>query len=113
MEKADSYCLLFVTCGSEENGVAIARRLVKEKLAACVNLFPSVRSIYSWQDELCDEGEILLLIKARREDLGAIEALIGELHAYEVPEILAISLEKGSNRYLEWLAKATTKTERT
>ena len=84
----------------------LARVLVQEKLAACCNILPAVRSIYRWEDKLQDENEVLVLIKTRSEQFERLKARVLELHPYEVPEVIAIPVEAGYAGYLEWMAKS-------
>ena len=81
----------------------MARGLVERELAACVNIIPSLRSVYRWQGAVEEAEEHLLVIKSRRDLLAAVEQAIGELHSYEVPEVLALPVAGGSNSYLGWL----------
>lgn len=85
----------------------LARRLVEERLAACVNIVPGVRSIYRWQDKLCDELESVLLIKTSPRTLGGFEERFRELHPYECPELLMIPIEDGLKEYLSWVVHMT------
>ena len=96
--------VVFSTFPSEDKAADIARTLVSEQLAACVNLAPSVRSIYRWQHEICDEREILAIIKTTRERFDAPKARLIELHPYEVPEVIALPVEAGHAPYLDWVA---------
>ena len=96
-----------MTAGSEEEGAKIARALVEERLAACVNIVPRIRSIYRWRGAVEDEAETLLIIKCSAASLGKLEARVRELHSYEVPEILALPLDSGSAPYLDWLGENT------
>jgi periplasmic divalent cation tolerance protein len=82
----------------------LAAALVNERLAACVNILPGVRSIYRWKGKVENAREALLLIKARATDYPAIEKRLRALHPYDVPEILAIEIKRGSSAYLNWLA---------
>jgi periplasmic divalent cation tolerance protein len=93
-----------VTVGSVEDGARIARVLVEERLAACVNLVDGIRSIYRWQGTVSDDRECLMLVKARAERFPELERRIRELHGYEVPEVIALDVTAGSAPYLEWLA---------
>ena len=99
--------LVLVTAANEEQGVAIGRTLVDERLAACVNLLGPMRSIYRWRDAVEDGREYLLLIKTRAALVKALERRIRELHTYEVPEVIALKLDSGSPPYLAWLAEST------
>jgi periplasmic divalent cation tolerance protein len=92
-----------VTAGSIENAEQIARALVEERLAACVNIVPGVRSIYRWQGQIADEAEWLLVMKSTRGRYAALEARVRELHSYAVPEVIALTIAEGSRPYLDWL----------
>ncbi len=107
LQKASAMRLLLVTVGSEEQAVSIARTLVQEHLAACVNLIAPIRSIYRWRDALEDEREILLVIKTRKALYSRVEQRVREMHSYEVPEILSIAPDAGHRPYLEWLFDST------
>jgi periplasmic divalent cation tolerance protein len=82
----------------------IARVLIDERLAACVNLVPTVRSIYRWQGALQDDAESLAIIKTTADRHAALAARLVELHPYEVPEIIALPVAAGHAPYLAWLA---------
>lgn len=99
---------MLVTAPDEATAAALARALVTERLAACVNRLPGVRSTYRWQGELHDEAEVLLIAKTTAAGYPALERRIRELHPYEVPEIVALSIEHGSAPYLAWLAAQVT-----
>jgi len=96
--------VVLVTCGSEEEASRIARTLVGERLAACVNILDSpVRSVYRWKGRIETAMEHLLVIKTRRARLRALEAAVKRLHSYQTPEIIALPVEEGSSEYLTWL----------
>jgi periplasmic divalent cation tolerance protein len=99
--------LVLTTLPSPDKAAEIARALVEERLAACGNVLPAVRSIYKWQGKVQDENEVMLLLKTREEQLERLKLRILELHPYEVPEVLAIPVESGYRAYLEWIASAT------
>ena len=99
--------IVLVTVASEEQGAVIARKLVEEKLAACVNAVGPIRSIYRWRDAIEDDREFLLIVKTRAELFAKLERRVRELHTYEVPEVLALKLDAGSAPYLDWLMKST------
>ena len=91
------------TCASMEEAQRIARALVEKRLAACVNVIPGIRSVYRWKDAIEDEEEVLLLIKTSRALLEELREEIERLHSYEVPEVIALSVVDGSERYLAWM----------
>ena len=99
--------LILTTTGSEEQALAIARALVSERLAACVNIIGPIRSVYRWRDAVEDEREYLLLIKTRALNYMKVERRVHELHAYEVPEVLALTVDRGSPPYIQWLLDST------
>ena len=107
MKTASSFCLVLVTIGTEKDALRISRVLVKNRLAACVNIIPLIRSVYSWRGKLKNEREWLLLIKARRKSLEKLESAVRDHHPYDVPEILALPLFLGSGTYLRWLFEQT------
>ncbi|MCL6508080.1 MAG: divalent-cation tolerance protein CutA [Bryobacteraceae bacterium] len=91
------------TCGSSEEAERLAKRLVEKRLAACVNVVTSLRSIYRWRGQVEEAGEALLLIKSRRELFDALRVEIEKAHSYELPEVIALSIVDGSRGYLSWL----------
>jgi len=96
------YVIVLCTAPPEE-AVKLAKILVEERLAACVNL-ARVRSYFFWESEVCNENEDLLIIKTKRRKLDDLTAKIREIHSYEVPEIISIPIMDGDERYLEWIA---------
>jgi periplasmic divalent cation tolerance protein len=99
--------LVFTTLPSADKAAELAKLLVNERLVACANLLPAIRSIYRWQGELHDENEVLVLLKTRAEHLERLKLRILEVHPYEVPEVLAVPVESGYQPYLDWLAGET------
>lgn len=95
--------VVLTTAGSEDEARKIARHLVESQLAACVNIVPQVESVYRWQGKIESAREWLLIIKTSAELFPAVREAICELHSYEVPECIALSIEDGSSEYLEWL----------
>ena len=103
----DRYHLVFCTAPTRDSAETIANALVDQRLAACVNILPGVRSVYLWQGQREHSDELLLLIKARAATYPALEQAILALHPYELPEIIAVSLDAGLPRYLAWIAATT------
>jgi periplasmic divalent cation tolerance protein len=85
----------------------IARVLVDERLIACANVLPEVRSIYRWQGKVNDEHEVLVVLKTSAQRLARVQQRLRELHPYDVPEMLALRVEAGWPPYLDWLAAET------
>jgi periplasmic divalent cation tolerance protein len=104
---AKSARIVFVMAGNENEAAKIARTLVEERLAACVNIIGPVRSIYRWRGAVEDEREYLLTVKTRARLFARVERRVRDLHSYEVPEIVAIALAAGSRRYTEWIFEST------
>lgn len=105
MREVDTLVVL-VTLPSVETGTALGRTLVEERLAACVNVVPGIRSLYIWEGRLAEEGEALLVVKTARERYEALERRILSLHPYSVPEILALPVAAGSPAYVAWVRDA-------
>ncbi len=99
--------LCFSTCPDAETAAKIARTLVEEKLAACVNRLPGVLSTYRWQGEIHEDTEVLLVIKTTRERFDALRARLVDLHPFEVPELVALKIVDGLPAYLDWLSAET------
>jgi periplasmic divalent cation tolerance protein len=95
--------VLVTTCESAAEADAIASALVEHRLAACVNILPGVTSVYRWKGSIERASEIILLIKTSRLLLARVQAEIERLHSYELPELIALPIVDGSERYLEWL----------
>jgi periplasmic divalent cation tolerance protein len=97
--------VVLCTCPDEPVALDIARVLVAEGLAACVNRLSPVTSVYRWQGRICEESEQLLIIKTIPARYEALEMRLKTLHPYETPEIIAIPVAAGSSPYLAWLAQ--------
>jgi len=103
----NSSLVLFCTCPDEAVARTLAGELVKERLAACVNVLPSIRSIYRWQGALQEDSESLMVIKTGASRYRETEAWLKRHHPYDVPEIIALPIEKGLPAYLEWVVQET------
>ncbi len=95
--------VVLITAPSEEVARAIARALVEEGLAACVNILPGLTSIYRWQGEVVEDRELLLLAKTTTHAFPRLKERVKALHPYTVPEIVALPIAEGSREYLAWL----------
>jgi len=101
-QDSDQSGVILVTASSRAEAEAIAQALVQEKLAACVSLMP-IHSIYTWQNEVHADQEWQLFIKSSLAQFPKLEARVREIHSYEVPEIIALPIVKGSSAYLNWI----------
>ena len=102
------FIVVFVTAGSADEADRLARSLVDERLAACVNRINSVQSVYRWQGQVNQSEEELLIIKTSRDRFAALEKRVRELHSYSVPEVIALPVIEGSSNYLKWLKEQVT-----
>jgi periplasmic divalent cation tolerance protein len=96
--------IVLCTAGSEDEARKIARHLVEHRLAACVNIVSRIESVYRWQDQVELSQEWLLLIKTSVEKFSVVRDAIRELHSYELPECIMVSIEDGSAEYVAWIA---------
>ena len=104
--KGTDRMIVLITTGSEEEAHKIARLLVKEKKAACVNIVPEVDSLFRWKGKIDSARESLLLVKTTASLLSEIVSLVKETHSYQVPEIIGLPIIGGNEDYLKWLDKA-------
>ncbi|MEZ5461449.1 divalent-cation tolerance protein CutA [Dokdonella sp.] len=95
--------IVHCTCPDATVATDIARALVSERLAACVSALPGVTSIYSWEDQICVDNEVLLLIKTTVPGFDALKARLLELHPYELPEIIAVDVSVAHDDYADWV----------
>jgi periplasmic divalent cation tolerance protein len=106
---SDQVILALTTCPDEASAQRLATTLVRERLATCVNRVGGLRSTYIWDARLQDEAEILLIIKTTDARLDELQARLESLHPYELPELLAIAVTGGNERYLDWVRMGVTK----
>lgn len=95
--------VVLTTCESAEQAQRVARHLIEQRLAACVNILPGARSVYRWKDKIEDTAEFVLIVKSRRDVFARLREAIGHLHSYEIPEVIALPVVDGSDAYLQWL----------
>ncbi len=100
---SSKYVVVLTTTPSRDISLKIAKEVVKNKLAACVNIVPSIYSLYLWKGKIEESSEELLVIKTKSEFINKLYNLIKSLHPYEVPEFIYLSIEGGSNGYLRWI----------
>jgi periplasmic divalent cation tolerance protein len=102
----EEYVVVLVTAPSKDVGRDVARALLEQKLAACVNVVPSIASLYTWEGELCSDEEVLLVIKSTGAAFDELVAAVRDVHPYDVPEIIALPIVAGSQDYLDWIGEA-------
>jgi len=100
------YTIITATFPDKDSAKSAARLLVERQFAACVQLLP-IESVYSWKGQICDEREVLLVIKTRVERFGEVADTIKEIHTYEVPEIVQVPIAGGLAEYLGWIDDCT------
>jgi periplasmic divalent cation tolerance protein len=99
--------VVLITAPNEEVARTLARTLVEERLAACVNLVPGLTSVYRWQGEVVEDQEVLLIAKTTTFAFPRLKERVLALHPYTVPEILALPIAEGNREYLDWLRENT------
>lgn len=108
-ETMSKYSLIFVTVPDKRHAKKIARALLKERLAACVNIINSLESFFWWQGKIDRASESLLIIKTKKQLFSKISKLVTKLHPYDTPEVISLSLEKIIPRYRRWLDASISK----
>jgi periplasmic divalent cation tolerance protein len=98
--------IVLTTAGSAQEARKIAHALVERRIAACVNIVPRVQSVYRWKGKVENAQECLLIVKTTAACYDPVRAAISELHSYDLPECISISIEDGSTQYLKWIAEA-------
>ena len=106
-EQTEEEIVIFITAPNEDEAALIARSLVESRLAACANIIRNIRSIYTWQGNIQDDSEVLMMVKTRKGLFNAVSGRVKELHSYDVPEIIALPIIDGSPDYLEWIKAST------
>ncbi len=104
---ASAFIVVLVTVPDPDTAARIGRAVIEDKLAACVNVVPGLRSLYVFEGKFCDEAEVLCIIKTRQALYAPLRDRIKALHPYQVPEIIALPLSDGNPAYLSWLAAST------
>lgn len=106
-----SYVLCLVSIDNMENASRIAHFLVQQKLAACVNIVPEIRSVYFWNGQVHDDLERLMIIKTTTDLLPQMQKSIKELHPYQVPEIISFTIDHGLPEYLNWIDESLSRSD--
>ena len=99
--------VVLITASQEEEAATIAKTLIDERLAACVNIVKDIRSLYRWQGAVEDEGEVLMVVKTQERLFENLKNRVQQLHSYSVPEIIALPIVKGFENYVQWIKEET------
>jgi len=99
--------VILVTAVNQEEARRISKRMVDAKLAACANIIPGIQSIYRWKGKVVKAQEVLIILKSTRPRYRALEKAIKAMHTYETPEIIALPVKEGLDRYIGWLRSET------
>ena len=102
----NSPIIILSTTGSEDEASKIAEYLVSNRLAACVNIIPSITSVYRWKGEMNSDREILMIIKTDASRFEEIKTAVRNMHSYETPELIAIPIQQGLQQYLDWITES-------
>ena len=100
-------CLIYMTAPNEAEAGAIARVLVEERLAACVNIMGGMRSVYRWDGGIQEESEIVLIAKTLRELASAVADRVREIHSYDCPCVVSLAIDGGNPEFLHWIDDQT------
>jgi len=100
------YQLVLTTCPDETVAKNIAKHLVTEKLAACVNIIANITSVYNWQEKLQCDNEVQLVIKTEEDKFTHLNERINQLHPYDVVEVIALNIQQGDKQYLNWISNS-------
>ncbi|HEV2181151.1 MAG TPA: divalent-cation tolerance protein CutA [Gemmatimonadaceae bacterium] len=106
MPRPDALVVL-TTVSSDEDAVTLIRALLDRRLVACGTMLPGARSLYRWEGKVADEHEVVVVLKTRADRLAALEHAFAELHPYKLPELLALPVAAGLDRYLAWIGQET------
>ena len=98
-----SAILVYVTCKNEMEASAIAHKLVSSQIAACANIIPQTKAVFKWEGEIKEQSEAILILKSQKARLEEVTERIREIHSYDLPCILSVSIEEGNAEFLKWV----------
>ena len=98
-----SAILVYVTCENEKEALAIARELVSSKIVACANIIPETKAVFNWEGVIQEQSEAIVILKSQKARLEEITERIQEIHSYDLPCILYVSIEGGNTDFLKWV----------
>ena len=99
--------VVVTSVGTEEQALDVAHALVRGRRAACVNIIPNIHSVYRWKGQICDDGEMLLIVKTRQSQFEAVRETIHRVNTYELPEVLGYRVDMASPGFASWIDKMT------
>ncbi|MCD7878414.1 MAG: divalent-cation tolerance protein CutA [Candidatus Gastranaerophilales bacterium] len=102
-----TYCIINCTVQNENDAQLIAKHLINKQLIACCNIIPAILSIYKWDGHICEDSEVLMIMKTKSVLYKQVEQEIKNIHKYDVPEIISVPIIDGNKAYLDWLDKET------
>lgn len=102
-----SHCVVYITAGSHDEARELARVLVEERLAACVNILGTMTAVYRWQDQITDGEEVALIAKTRSDLVDRLSARLAEIHTYDCPCAIALPISGGHPPFLQWIGEET------
>lgn len=102
-----SVCMVYMTAANEEEAEKIGRTLVEQRLAACVNILPGMRSMYWWDGGVQSGSEVVVLAKTRTDLVDALTSAVKRVHSYDVPCVVSLPLEGGNPDFLNWIYDET------
>lgn len=100
--------VVLTTVATSEEAVQLVRALLERRIIACGTILPGARSLYRWEGKIADEPEVMVMLKTRSARIESLEMAFADLHPYKVPELLALSVEAGTQKYLAWISGETT-----
>jgi periplasmic divalent cation tolerance protein len=103
----DQNIVIFITTGTDGESRRVAEALLEQRKAACVNIVPTVTSLFWWEDRIDSDQESLLIVKSKASLLDEIVSLVKGIHSYDVPEVIALPIIGGNADYLQWIGKVT------
>lgn len=98
-----NFYVVYITASNMDEASSVAKTIVERGIVKCVNIVKDVRSIYLWQGNVEDDGEVLMVCKLKRENFTLLQETVKKLHSYDVPELIALPIVDGSKEYLDWL----------
>ncbi|CAG8571336.1 6811_t:CDS:2 [Paraglomus occultum] len=103
---SDTSRIVYVTCPNEEVAKRLSRGLLEQKLVACVNIIPSVTSLYLWENAIEESTEHLMMIKTEQKHVAELTNYVNQNHVYEIPEVISVKIDAGSEKYIDWIRKS-------